>query len=133
MHTRKLAIVIPIYNEAAVLPELFRRLSKVCNSLQDIDWQVIFVNDGSRDPSVQMILEERASEPRFTLIDLSRNFGHQAAISAGLVHADADAVVVMDGDLQDPPEVIPSLISTWDNGGQVVLAVRRSRSEGGIR
>jgi dolichol-phosphate mannosyltransferase len=133
MYRGKLAIVIPIYNEAAVLPELFRRLSRVCNSLEDIDWQVIFVNDGSSDRSVRMILDERAREPRFTLIDLSRNFGHQAAISAGLAHADADAVVIMDGDLQDPPEVIPSLISAWRNGAQVVLPVRRSRLEHGIR
>ncbi len=133
MSRTTLAIVIPIYDEQAVLPELFRRLSTVCGSLEDMDWQVIFVNDGSRDQSLQMILEARSKEPRFTVIDLSRNFGHQAAISAGLASADADAVVVMDGDLQDPPEVIPSLISAWRNGGQVILPVHRSRQERGIR
>ncbi len=128
-----LAVVIPIFNEHDVLPQLFARLKSVCNSLDDIDWQVIFVNDGSRDDSAAMILAARASEPRFTLIDLSRNFGHQPAISAGLAHADADAVVIIDGDLQDPPEVIPSLVAAWRDGGQVVLPVRRSRQERGLR
>ncbi|MGH9967704.1 MAG: glycosyltransferase family 2 protein, partial [Pyrinomonadaceae bacterium] len=133
MSTAKLAIVIPIYNEQAVLPQLFQRLKMVCSSLEDIDWQVIFVNDGSRDESLRTILEERVSEPRFTLVDLSRNFGHQPAISAGLAYADADAVVIIDGDLQDPPELIPDLIAAWREGGEVVLPVRRSRQERGLR
>jgi dolichol-phosphate mannosyltransferase len=94
---------------------------------------VIFVNDGSHDESAAMILAERAIEPRFSLVDLSRNFGHQPAISAGLAHADADAVVIIDGDLQDPPEVIPSLVAAWRAGGQVILPIRRSRQERGLR
>ncbi|MGH9930978.1 MAG: glycosyltransferase family 2 protein [Pyrinomonadaceae bacterium] len=133
MSQTNLAIVIPIYNEEAVLPALFERLSATCHSLRHIDWQVVFVNDGSRDQSRRMILEERAREPRFTLLDLSRNFGHQAAISAGLAVADADAVVIMDGDLQDPPEVIPIMIAAWRNGADVVLPVRRSRQDSGFR
>ena len=128
-----LAVVIPIFNEQAVLPQLFHRMKAVCNSMEDLDWQVIFVNDGSRDESAAMILAERAVEPRFALVDLSRNFGHQPAISAGLAHADADAVVIIDGDLQDPPEVIPGLVAAWRAGGQVILPVRRSRQERGLR
>lgn len=128
-----LAIVVPIFNEAAVLPQLFARLRSACDSLDAIDWKVIFVNDGSRDESRALILAERLVEPRFALIDLSRNFGQQPAISAGLAHADADAVVIIDGDLQDPPEVIPSLVDAWRAGGQVILPVRNSRQERGIR
>lgn len=133
MSKARLAIVIPIYNEQDILPQLFQRLRAVCNSLEDIEWQMIFVNDGSRDESLQMILQERANEPRFTVVDLSRNFGHQPAISAGLAHADADAVVIIDGDLQDPPEVIPDLIAAWREGGEIILPVRRSRQERGLR
>jgi dolichol-phosphate mannosyltransferase len=128
-----LAVVIPIFNEQAVLPQLFQRMRTVCNSMEDVDWRVIFVNDGSHDESAAMILAERAIEPRFSLVDLSRNFGHQPAISAGLAHADADAVVIIDGDLQDPPEVIPSLVAAWRAGGQVILPIRRSRQERGLR
>lgn len=133
MAVTTLAIVIPIFNEQAVLPQLFQRLRAVCDLLEDMDWRVIFVNDGSRDGSLEMILAERVVEPRFTLVDLSRNFGHQPAISAGLAHANADAVVIIDGDLQDPPELIPSLVAAWREGGKVILPVRRSRQERGVR
>lgn len=115
------------------MPQFFARMLAVCESLEGIDWTVIFVNDGSRDESRALILAEREVEPRFTLVDLSRNFGQQPAISAGLAHADADAVVIIDGDLQDPPEIIPDLIDAWRQGGQVILPIRRSRQERGLR
>jgi dolichol-phosphate mannosyltransferase len=79
------------------------------------------------------MLEQRCQDPRFTVIDLSRNFGHQPAITAGLAEADADAIVMMDGDLQDPPELIPELVAAWRNGAEVVRAVRRDRAERGVR
>jgi polyisoprenyl-phosphate glycosyltransferase len=129
----KLAVIIPIYNEEFVLPALLERLSAVCNELDEIDWQLIFVNDGGSDRSREIILAQHANDPRIALVDLSRNFGHQAAISAGLAHARADAVIVMDGDLQDPPELLPDLIAAWRAGAKVVLAVRRSRQEPGLR
>ncbi len=130
----KLAIVIPVYNEESNLPELRRRLAAALAGADDLQWQVIYVNDGSIDASARLIERQHAEDARFTLVDLSRNFGHQAAITAGLAHAaDADAVVVMDGDLQDPPEVIPQLVQAWREGGQVVRAERRSRAERGWR
>lgn len=132
-YSMKLDIVIPIYNEQENLPELCRRLTLACDGMADVHWRVIFVNDHSRDDSVRMILEQRQRDPRFALVELSRNFGHAAAISAGMAHADGDAVVLMDGDLQDPPEVIPDMLKAWRDGGQVVLAMRRSRSEKGLR
>lgn len=97
-----LAIVVPIYNESAGLDELFRRLQAVLDRLQDVDSQVIYVNDGSTDASLGIMLEQHRRDPRFRVIDLSRNFGQQAAIAAGLAASAADATVVMDGDLQDP-------------------------------
>lgn len=128
-----LDVVIPIYNEHENLPELYRRLRTVLDQLHEGTGTVLYVNDGSRDESLNLMLEQAAEDPRVTVIDLSRNFGHQAAISAGLAHSTGDAVVLMDGDLQDPPEVIPELFRTWKQGAQVVRAERKSRREKGIR
>ncbi len=125
----KLAVVIPIYNEQEVLPELSRRLAEVFSQIPSVDGRVIFVNDGSSDESRRLLLEMHRQDPRIALVDLSRNFGQQAAIAAGLAHADADAVVLMDGDLQDPPEVIPEMVACWQAGAKVVRAERRSRGE----
>jgi dolichol-phosphate mannosyltransferase len=129
----KLDIVIPIYNEQENLAELQRRLRDVCSRIEGCDWQVLYVNDGSVDRSLSMMLEQHQADPRFRVLDLSRNFGHQAAITAGLARAEGDAVVLMDGDLQDPPEVIPDLVARWKEGVQVVRAQRRSRREKGLR
>jgi len=131
--TPTLAIVIPICNESAGLEELFRRLRAMFEQLQDLDPQVIYVNDGSTDRSLAIMLEQRRRDPRFTVIDLSRNFGQQAAIAAGLAVATADATVVMDGDLQDPPELIPEMVACWRAGAEVVRAQRRTRQERGVR
>jgi glycosyltransferase involved in cell wall biosynthesis len=128
------AIVIPVFNEEPVLPELFARLEALFNAPGECAWRAVFVNDGSRDRSAELILARGAQEPRFELVELSRNFGFQSALAAGLAHAGgADAVVTMDADLQDPPEVIPGLVSAWLSGAEVVRAVRRSRQETGIR
>lgn len=129
----KLAVVIPLYNEQDNLPELFRRLGAVFEQVEGAQWQVICVDDGSSDASAKLILEQHRMDPRFTLVQLSRNFGPYPALSAGLAHADADAVITMDGDLQDPPEVIPDLVASWKEGGQVILAARRSHRNRGIR
>ena len=129
----KLDIVIPIYNEEENLGELQRRLRDVCGRVKGCDWQVLYVNDGSADRSLSIMLEQHRVDPRFTVLDLSRNFGHQAAITAGLMQTSGDVVVFMDGDLQDPPEVIPDLLEAWRRGAQVVRAQRRSRKESGLR
>lgn len=128
-----LAVVIPIYNEQENLPELRRRLTDVCGGLEGFAWQVIYVDDGSRDESVKIMLEHIKEDPRFSLLQLSRNFGPYPALSAGLAYADADVVITMDGDLQDPPEVIPELLAAWRVGAQVVFANRRTRQERGLR
>ncbi len=129
----KLDVVIPIYNERENLEELHRRLKAVCESLNGITWQVIYINDGSDDGSLMIMLEQGKNDSRFSVIELSRNFGHQPAIAAGLAHTSGDAVVFMDGDLQDPPEIIPALIDQWQKSVQIVMAERRSRKERGLR
>ena len=129
-----LAIVIPVYNEAAVLPALWSRLNAVMSAQPGNNWRVIFVNDGSRDQSAELIRGFQSGTSVCTLVELSRNFGHQAALSAGLAEAaDSDAVITLDADLQDPPELIPELLAAWRGGAEVVLAVRRSRQETGLR
>ena len=128
-----LDIVVPIYNEEENLPSLHDRLIKACEKLDDMAWRVIYVNDGSSDRSIEIMRRQRKSDSRFSIVELSRNFGHQAAITAGLSCANGDAVILMDGDLQDPPELIPELISRWQEGANVVRAHRRSRKEKGMR
>ncbi len=128
------AIVIPVYNEELVLPELFARLEGLFRDHGECAWRAVFVSDGSRDASAEMIRAQGERDPRFELIELSRNFGFQSALSAGLASArNADAAVTMDADLQDPPEIIPELVRAWRNGAEVVRAVRRSRQETGVR
>lgn len=131
-----LAVVIPVFNEQAVLPELFARLTAVFDAAPDCTWQAILVDDGSRDTSAALIGAQAARDPRFALLELSRNFGFQAALAAGLAHAQilaVDAAITMDADLQDPPELIPDLVRAWRDGADVVRAVRRTRTERGLR
>lgn len=129
-----IAIVAPVFNEEAVLPELLRRLRDVCAGQPQYAWRVTLVDDGSTDRTRELIREFAAVDPRFTLLELSRNFGHQAAITAGLAAAaDVDAAITLDADLQDPPELIPELLARWREGAEVVTALRRSRKETGMR
>jgi glycosyltransferase involved in cell wall biosynthesis len=131
-----ITLVIPVFNEEAVLPELFGRLARLFDAHPGQKWTAILVNDGSRDRSVELIQTRSATDPRFVLVELSRNFGFQSAISAGLAEAldrNSEAVITMDADLQDPPELIPAMVARWREGAEVVLAVRRSRQETGLR
>jgi dolichol-phosphate mannosyltransferase len=124
-----LSIIVPIYNEQEVLPELQRRLGGLLAELVEIAgrWEVILVDDGSSDQSPAMLDELAREEPRYRVVRFARNFGHQAAITAGLDFAEGDAVVVMDADLQDPPEVVQSMLAKWREGYDVVYGVRRKR------
>lgn len=124
----RLSIVVPVHNEASNLPELFSRLTAVLTAA-DLTYEIIIVNDGSTDESLALLREFHAEDPRLKVINLARNFGHQVAISAGLDHARGEGIVLMDADLQDPPEVIPDFIRKWDEGYQVVYGTRRKRKE----
>ncbi len=124
-----LSVVVPLYNEQENFPELHRRLMAAIDALA-IDYELIFVNDGSRDDTPRLLNERQAVDPHLVVLHLSRNFGHQAAVSAGIDVAHGRAVLVMDGDLQDPPEVIPDFLAMWRQGYDVVYAVRQARKEG---
>ena len=129
-----IAIVTPVFNEQAVLPELFARLAAMFDAHLGCTWRAVLVDDGSRDRSAELIRAHAGRDPRFELVELSRNFGFQAALAAGLAHArEADAIVTMDADLQDPPELIPELVAAWRAGSEIVRATRRSRAEKGLR
>src|SRR4051812_9325989 len=129
----RITIVIPIFNEEAVLPELCRRLGQVFDAHPETQWDALLVDDGSRDRSAALVHEQAARDSRFALLEFSRNFGFQAALAAGLAHAQGEAIVTMDADLQDPPELIPELVACWRAGAEIVRAVRRSREETGVR
>lgn len=121
-----LAVVAPAYNEQEVLGEFHRRLTAVLDAI-DVACEVVYVNDGSDDASLALMQALRANDDRVTIIDLSRNFGKEIAMTAGLDHARGDAVIVIDADLQDPPELIPQLIEQWQAGFDVVYAKRAAR------
>lgn len=120
------SLVIPVWNEEEVIPVLYERLVQVMESTGE-SWEVIFVNDGSTDRSLELLLELHERDPRIKVLNFSRNFGHQIAITAGFDYADGDAVIVMDADLQDPPEVLVRMIERWREGYDVVYAVRIKR------
>jgi polyisoprenyl-phosphate glycosyltransferase len=122
-----LSLVLPIFNEEAVIPELHARLQKFLPAL-GLDAEVVFVDDGSRDRSLELLKKLSAVEPRYRVLSFARNFGHQAAITAGLDHARGEAVVVMDADLQDPPEVVLEMVAKWREGFDVVYGKRRTRA-----
>lgn len=126
METVKYSIVIPLFNEEESLPVLVGRLREVMGEL-DGPAEVVMVDDGSRDATYQLMTEANREDPRFKLIQLSRNFGHQLAITAGMDAAAGQAVIVMDADLQDPPRVILEMAAKWQEGYEVVYAVRERR------
>ncbi len=126
MDGAKYSIVIPVYNEEQSFPDLIKRLREVMDRL-DGPVEVVLVDDGSRDASYQLMVAANREDPRFTVLQLSRNFGHQIAITAGMDAASGQAVIVMDADLQDPPEVILEMAARWQEGYEVVYAVREQR------
>ena len=121
-----ISIVVPVYNEEPVLPELHRRVRNVLDQTGET-WELVLVNDGSRDRSAEVIAELHAQDPRVKGISFSRNFGFQIAATAGLDHALGEAVILTDADLQDPPEVYPDMIAKWREGYDVVYGIRKTR------
>jgi dolichol-phosphate mannosyltransferase len=128
----ELSVVVPVYNEQENLSELYRRLAPVMDSLTT-HWELVLVDDGSRDGSAALMRQLAAEDARVVAVELARNFGHQTAISAGLEHACGDAVIVMDADLQDPPEVLPQFVAKWREGHDVVYAIREGRKESWLK
>jgi polyisoprenyl-phosphate glycosyltransferase len=123
-----ISLVIPIYNEEEIIRLLHATVVAELDRL-DEDYEIVYVNDGSQDRSLELLREIQAADGRVVVVELSRNWGHMGALAAGLGTARGDGVILMDGDLQDPAEVIPELVQAWRGGAQVVTAVRRSREE----
>jgi len=128
----ELSVVIPAYNEEENLPTLYARLTATLAPL-GLDYEIVFVNDGSQDRTLALLRDLADRDPRVIVVDLARNFGHQVAISAGLDHSRGAAVIIMDADLQDPPEVLPQFIARWREGYDVVYAIREQRKEGPLK
>lgn len=124
---KKISIIVPAYNEEESLPFLYERLTNLINSIKNYEFEVLFINDGSRDKTLEIIKELRKKDERFCYVNLSRNFGKEVAMMAGLDYAKGDAVIFIDADLQDPPELIPELIKYWEEGYDDVYAKRKSR------
>jgi polyisoprenyl-phosphate glycosyltransferase len=120
------SVVAPVYDEAQGLTKFYTHVRDTMDSLNE-PWELVLVNDGSRDNSFEVMQQIRDSDPRVKLVNFARNFGHQIAVTAGMDYTSGDAVIIIDSDLQDPPETIPSLIEKWKEGFQVVYAVRRQR------
>ncbi len=124
--TVKYSLVIPVYNEEKTILELYRRIVAVINQI-DGSVEIVFVNDGSRDYSLQLLRDLHQKDPRICYLSLARNFGHQIAVTAGLNFVRGQVIVILDADLQDPPELIPAMIEKWRQGYQVVYAQRTHR------
>ena len=122
----KYSLIIPIYNEEETIPELYSRVSKVMDSLED-STELILINDGSQDRSLKLIKELHLEDSRVCYLNLARNFGHQTAVTAGLNFARGQVIVILDADLQDPPELIPEMVTLWEQGYDVVYAQRIKR------
>jgi dolichol-phosphate mannosyltransferase len=132
MNSKTISVVIPCYNEEEVIPRLIERITIVADCF-GYPWEVICVDDCSVDRTWELLRDQTLRDSRWRAISFARNFGHQTAVSSGIYHASGDAIVIMDADLQDPPEEIPRFISKWEDGYDVVYAIREKRKEGVLK
>lgn len=124
---KKISVVVPMYYEEEVVNECYTRLNNVFKELKTYDYEFIFVNDGSKDRTLELLEKIAMDDKKVKIISFSRNFGHQCAVTAGLKHATGDAVIIIDADMQDPPELIIEMINLWENGNEVIYAKRKAR------
>ncbi len=124
---KKISIVIPMYYEEQVAEECYKRVTNVLKSIENYDYEIIFINDGSKDKTLDILEKLAQNDGKVKVISFSRNFGHQAAVTAGLKYVSGDAVIIMDADLQDPPELIPDMLKYWENGYDVIYGKRKKR------
>ena len=124
---KKVSIVIPMYYEEKVAKECYNRVKKALENLKDYEHEIIFVNDGSQDKTLEILEEIAKDDKNIKIVSFSRNFGHQAAVTAGLKYVTGDAIVIMDADMQDPPELIGDMLKLWEEGNEVIYGKRKSR------
>ena len=127
MENKKISVVIPMYYEEKVVEECYRRVKENLIKLENYEYEIIFVNDGSKDRTLELLEIIANQDNNVKVISFSRNFGHQAAVTAGLQYVTGDAIVIIDSDLQDPPELIPDMIKLWEDGNEVIYGKRKSR------
>lgn len=127
MEKKKVSLVIPMYYEEEVANECYEKVSNVLKGLDKYDYEIIFVNDGSKDKTLEILEEVSKKDEKAKIISFSRNFGHQAAVTAGLREVTGDAIVIIDADLQDPPELIPQMLELWEQGNEVIYGKRKTR------
>ena len=124
---KKISVVIPMYYEEEVANECYNRTKKVLNGLEDYDHEIIFVNDGSKDKTLPILKEIATKDEKAKVISFSRNFGHQAAVTAGLKFVTGDCILIIDSDMQDPPELLVDMLKLWEDGNEVIYAKRKTR------
>lgn len=124
---KKVSLLIPAYNEEKVLPLLFKRVKSIIDNINQYEWEVLFINDGSKDNTLAVLYSLRNQDNRINVLDLSRNYGKEVAMLAGFDYVKGDAVIILDADLQDPPELIPQMLEEWEKGYDDVYAKRKSR------
>lgn len=124
---KKVSLVIPMYYEEEVANECYKRVRDVLTSLKDYEYEIVFVNDGSKDKTLEILEEIAGKDQNVKVVSFARNFGHQCAVTAGLQEVTGDAIVIIDADLQDPPELIPDMLKLWEEGNEVIYAKRKKR------
>lgn len=124
---KKVSVVIPMYYEEAVAEECYNRVEKVLKNIKNYEYEIIFVNDGSKDKTLEILEQISKKDSNVKIISFSRNFGHQAAVTAGIKYVTGDAIVIIDADLQDPPELIPEMLKLWEQGNEVIYGKRKTR------
>lgn len=124
---KKISVIIPAYNEEESLPILYERMKKLMENMENYEFEILFVNDGSKDKTIEIIKDMREKDNRISYVDFSRNFGKEIAMIAGLDYATGDCVIFMDADLQDPPELIPDMLKLWEEGYEVIYGKRKTR------
>ena len=124
---KKISVVVPMYYEEEIVNICYKELKKVISNIKNYDYEIIFVNDGSKDKTLNLLEKIAKRNNKVKIVSLSRNFGHQAAVSAGLKYVDGDAIVIIDADLQDPPNLIPEMLKLWEDGHEVIYGKRKIR------
>ena len=125
---KKISMVIPMYYEEKVVDECYKRVKDVLTALDNYEYEIIFVNDGSKDKTLELLEDIASKDANVKVISFSKNFGHQAAVTAGLKFVSGDAIVIIDADLQDPPELIPDMLKLWEEGNEVIYGKRKTRA-----
>ncbi len=124
---KKISLVVPMYNEEVLVQECYQRVSKILKGIENYSYEIIYINDGSTDKTIELLQNIAYEDKNVKIISFSRNFGHQCAVTAGLKHVTGDAIVIIDADLQDPPELIPDMLKLWEEGNEVIYGKRKTR------